>query len=99
MTVQELRFKPYGHDLEALISEAKRRKLGNAVKVSRAERKALGLLNRTYKEKELEYLTVGIKSLPAYEALIDLTEKLVVTLQTFVMLQDRKSRGKTNQYP
>ncbi len=92
MAVSELRYKPYGHDLVALMAEAKRRKLGGVVKVSRTERKAIELLNSTYKEKELEYLAVGIKELPAYEALITLASKLVASLKNFVISGEPNKR-------
>jgi hypothetical protein len=81
--VEELRSRKYGHDLEALVLEAKRRKLGTVVKLEPAEMKVIGLLNRTYKIKELEYLVVGSKNLPSYEALLDLTEKFVMSLRSF----------------
>lgn len=83
LRIEELRSKKYGHDLEALVAESKRRKLGDVVKVKQSEKRAVALLNQTYKAKELEYLTVGIKNLPSYEALLDLAEKLISALEAF----------------
>ena len=54
--VSELRSKKYGHDLEKLLIEARRRNLGREVKLSKHQVKAIKLLNDTYKSKRFEYL-------------------------------------------
>ncbi len=54
-----LKSKPYGHDLEALLIECRKRKLGREVKLSKHQFNAIKLFSDTYKLKKLEYLEYG----------------------------------------
>ena len=65
-TPDKLKRKPYGHNLKALFSEARRRKLGREVILSEDQVKAIRLLNETYCSKEFEYLEYKNYRLPEY---------------------------------
>ena len=85
-TVEQLRRqKEFGHDLAALLSECRRRKLGREVKLKRQEIQAITLLSATYKSKKFEYLEYGTYNLPEYFFLRILAEKLVNGLSHYAM--------------
>jgi hypothetical protein len=65
-TVSQLRSRAYGHSLIALLAEARRRKLGKLVKLSRDELAAIHVLNQMYAAKEFEYVVNGVRGLPHY---------------------------------
>jgi hypothetical protein len=73
----ELRSKKYGHDLEALLIECKKRKLGREAKLSKHQINAIKLFSDTYKSKRLEYLEYGIHyRLPEYGFIYDVAKHL-----------------------
>ena len=72
----ELKSKKYGHDLEALLIEARKRKLGREVKLSRHQVNAIKLFSDTYKSKRLEYLEYGNYRLPEYDFIYDVAKHL-----------------------
>ena len=80
--ITELR-KKYGHNLEALLAEARRRKLGRHVKLSRNEDKAIKLLSKTYYKKEFEYMEYGNYNLPEYWYIHKVAQKLVKNLEYY----------------
>lgn len=58
--------KQFGHSVANLLAEARRRKLGKGVKLSKRECAAIVLLSETYKGKRLEYVEYGVYRLPEY---------------------------------
>ena len=72
----ELRSKKYGHDLEAFLIEARKRKLGREVKLSKHQINAIKLFSDTYKSKRLEYLEYGNYRLPEYGFIYDIAKHL-----------------------
>lgn len=61
--LKELRTK-YGHNLKELLDEARRRKLGNEVKLENAHCGVIGLLNVEYLNKRFQYIRTGTMYLP-----------------------------------
>ena len=51
----ELKKRKYGHNLEALLNEARRRKLGREVKLDKNDLKMIKFFNVLYSNKEFEY--------------------------------------------
>jgi len=76
VSIKVLRSREYGHDLQALLKEARKRKLGNEVKLSQNELNAIALLNHAYKNKEFEYINPGKVTLPTYGRICKVAEKL-----------------------
>jgi hypothetical protein len=72
----ELRSKKYGHNLEALLIECRKRKLGREVKLSKHQINAIKLFSETYKSKRLEYLEYGNYRLPEYGFIYDVAKFL-----------------------
>ena len=64
--VAELRSRKYGHNLEALLRQSRRRQIGREVPLNMKEVQAVLLLNECYCAKELEYVVVSLRSLPSY---------------------------------
>lgn len=83
MSVSELASKRYGHNLESLVRESKRRKLGVAVRLKKVDVDAVLLLNQSYKPKDLEYIVTGSGQLPAYDVLAACATKLVRGLKRY----------------
>ena len=83
MLVEELRSMQYGHNLDALARESRRRKLGAVVKLTRTEFNAVLLLNLSYKPKELEYIVTGARRLPDYADLVTIAQKLIQGLEGY----------------
>jgi hypothetical protein len=75
LKIDELR-KEYGHDLSALLSESRRRKLGNIVKLTRGEINAIKRFNVYYKAKLLEYTEIGFYKFPPYTLIHGVANKL-----------------------
>ena len=82
--VNELRSKKYGHDLKALLVEARKRKLGREVKLSKHQINAIKLLNDIYASKRFEYLEYGSYRLPAYGYIYDVAKHLNKGLAYYV---------------
>ena len=80
MTVNALRRKPYGHDLVALVREARRRRLGNLSKLSRQDLAVVEALNECYNAKELEYAFTGARRLPHYSLAVALANTLLESI-------------------
>ncbi|MBI2286087.1 MAG: hypothetical protein HYU79_01250 [Nitrosomonadales bacterium] len=77
MTQNELRVRPFGHNLEALFIEAMKRGLENEIFIEDVEIGALQLLNYDYLEKRFEYrISRGTYYLP----FIDVTERIAQKL-------------------
>ena len=76
VSLKLLRSRTFGHDLEALLKESRKRKLGNEIKLTKSEIESIALLNRTYKSKEFEYIVTGGVTLPTYGVISRIAEKL-----------------------
>lgn len=84
VTVRELRNpKLYGHNLVALLARARKHRLGQFVKLGRAEVKAIALLNEQYASKRFEYIETGAFSLPPFSGLVFLATAMVTSLERF----------------
>jgi hypothetical protein len=80
VSIKVLRNKPYGHDLVALVREARRRRLGNLVKLSRRDLAVIEVLNECYGSKELEYACTGTRRLPHYSLAVGLANTLLESI-------------------
>ena len=81
--LEVLRSRKYGHDLEALLFECRRRKLGSQVTLSKNECNAILLLNISYKSKKLEYMEYGSYRFPEYGYIYTVAKKLVKGLAIY----------------
>ena len=82
--VNELRkANKYGHNLDALLSEARRRKLGREVTLNRNAEKAIRMLSPTYKGKRLEYMEYGKYRLPQYRFMRAVAKNLLDGLHRY----------------
>lgn len=79
-TTRVLRSKPYGHDLQALLIECRKRKLGREVKLSEHQLNAIKIFSDTYKSKKLEYLEYGNYRFPEYDFIYDVAKTLNTSL-------------------
>ena len=79
----ELRKQKYGHDLESLLSECTRRKLGREVNLSKIQVQGILLLNNTYCGKKFEYLEYGDFKLPEYSFVFAIARKLLDGLNRY----------------
>ena len=84
MTKQELMSSKYGHRLDVLSTEARRRRLGIEVQLLRTEIEGISVLNRCYSAKELEYVEEGFRTLPSYALVHEVAGKLCHDLQPYV---------------
>jgi hypothetical protein len=83
VSIGKLRSKLYGHNLAALLSEARRRKLGNLAKLSRQDIAVINVLNECYGVKELEYAFTGARRLPHYSVTVSLAKHLLDSLDPY----------------
>jgi HEPN domain-containing protein len=81
--IDKLKKGPYGHNLEELLREARRRKIGRHVKLSKIEDNAIKLLSRTYSAKKFEYMEYGNYHLPEYWYIHTVAQKLVNGLRYY----------------
>ncbi len=81
--IAELKSRKYGHDLKALLTEARRRKLGLEVKLSAVDVGVIELLNFDYVAKRFEYRETGVYHLPLINLADDVTGKLVKGLKKY----------------
>jgi len=71
------KLRNFGHDLEKLLKEARKRKLGKEVKLSTRDCSLIQFLNQTYMYKDFEYHSCGYKSIPRYYELVNVASTLV----------------------
>ncbi|MBL6933783.1 MAG: hypothetical protein ISR48_00050 [Alphaproteobacteria bacterium] len=64
VSLKELRSSKYGHDLKALLDEARRRRLGLEVPLKTTHCAAIHILNMEYLVKRFQYVQVGPMLLP-----------------------------------
>jgi HEPN domain-containing protein len=82
--LRKLASRNFGHDLEALLEEAKRHNIKTVVVLTRSERLVIIALNYDYKAKHFEYCEAADYNLP-FEALTKcVVEKLVFHLENVV---------------
>lgn len=94
-TIEILRSqKKYGHNLEKLLMEASRRKLGCFVKLKQSEKRLIILLNTSYMQKEFEYFELGYISIPKYKPLVEIANKLCSGIKAYSVRQTKQ----TNTY-
>lgn len=79
----KLRNRSYGHDLDKLITESRKRRLGIQVKLTPNEVELIKLLSISYSAKLLEYTEVGYYKLPEYGVLHEIATKLVVGIRPY----------------
>ena len=79
----KLRGRDYGHDLKVLLREARRRRLGQFVKLSAADIRGIHQLNIEYSSKRLEYIVTGAFSVPNLLGVQLLAAGLVTSLERF----------------
>lgn len=84
VSVSELRNpKRFGHNLNNLVREARRRKLGQYHKLTRQDIKAIDLLNAEYSSKHFEYIVTGTIKVPPIDGVELLVVQLVINLKTY----------------
>ena len=76
MSIGKLR-RDIGHNLRCLLCEAERHGLAECYALTEKDREALNVMADEYESKELEYLTVGYKTRPAFDDLDGLLKKLL----------------------
>ena len=76
VSIELLRGRKYGHNLAALLTECRRRRMGTVVKLSARELNVIRLINEMYVAKELEYRVTGSRALPRYAEVVSLAERL-----------------------
>jgi len=81
LSISRLRSREYGHNLARLLTEARRRKLGNLVKLAQSEVVSVRLLDEMYSAKEFEYSANGVRGLPHYAVAYSAAEKLCTGLR------------------
>ena len=64
VSLKELRSKKYGHDLKALLDEARRHRLGLEVKLENTHCAVIHLLGIEYLDKRFQYIRTGLMHLP-----------------------------------
>ena len=84
VTKDQLKSRIFGHKLDALLTEARRRRLGNEVKLPQVETRAIVELNYCYSVKEFEYVEVGYRRLPSYALVHRVAGRLCHGLQAYV---------------
>lgn len=83
VSLADLKSRKFGHDLNALLIEARKRRLGLQVKLSRIDVEVIKLLNFDYVAKRFEYRETGVYHLPLINLAEDVTHKLVKGLKNY----------------
>ena len=81
--INELRSRKYGHNLVSLIKEARKRKLGREVKLTKYQIQAIELFNTVYQTKDFEYLKYANYRLPEYWYIYEVAEFLLKNLARY----------------
>jgi len=82
VSLEDLR-KYYGHNLQLLLKESRRRKLGKEVELKPHHVGVIDLLNLEYKPRRFQYYESGNMYLPDLQFLIEANEKLALGLEVF----------------
>ena len=64
VSLEELRSKKYGHNLKALLDEARRRRIDLEVKLENTHCTVIRLLGIEYLDKRFQYIQTGLMHLP-----------------------------------
>lgn len=80
---QTLRFKPYGHDLEFLMADARAKGLELYVPLSSEDAFIVSTVAAPYKAHEFRYIKYGFKTLPFWEWTSDVAKKLTHGLHDY----------------
>ena len=83
VSVADLKSRKYGHDLKALLTEARKRRLGLEVKLTPVDIGVIKLLNFDYVAKRFEYRETGVYHLPLINLAEEVTLKLVKGLKKY----------------
>ncbi|MBL6948734.1 MAG: hypothetical protein ISR51_08660 [Rhodospirillales bacterium] len=83
VSLKELRSRKYGHDLEALLVEARRHRLGIEVKLSSIDCAVIRLLNIEYLGKRFQYIQTGTMQIPEVKLAQEVADKLSLGLEGF----------------
>lgn len=89
--LDSLRFRPYGHDLEFLWSEAARLRIDRVSKVPFVADDVIKALNRHYQTHEFRYIKTGLKTVPHWEFIHSVAKALTHGLHDFCL---RRRLGK-----
>ena len=79
----KLRFPPYSHNLNNLLKEARRRRLGTICKLAPREIEVIEVLNEQYSSKRHEYIVTGTFHTPGQIGLHLTANKLVRMLEKY----------------
>lgn len=66
VTLEKLKFKPYGHDLERLLSEAILRRLDRLVTLHSFHQGAIKAVSPIYRDHEFRYIVTGTRTIPEW---------------------------------
>jgi hypothetical protein len=83
VALNRLRSKEFGHDLAALLKEARRRRLGNEVPLKPKHLGVIQLLNFEYVAKKYEYRETGVYHTPDASFAQEVANRLVDGLKDF----------------
>ena len=83
VALKELRSKTYGHDLKALLDEARRRRLGLEVKLENSHCAVIHLLGIEYLDKRFQYIRTGMMHLPETRLAQEAADKLSRGLENY----------------
>jgi hypothetical protein len=91
MSLEELKCRKIGHDLEKALAQAISSGLESYIVLTEADHLAIQTINVPYKSKELEYIVTGPKSYPLIEHLLTLNSDLLNNIKSFCI--DKKYRN------
>ncbi len=77
VSLQELRTRKYGHDLDKCLKKAKELGLNTHIKLDDDEYHALSVLNELYSTKQLNYIVTGAKQFPVFGPIESACKKLL----------------------
>jgi hypothetical protein len=83
--LSDLRSRDFGHNLEALLAEARLRGIGDVVEITQIDAGVIHLLNIEYSTKRFEYIRTGIMTIPEWHLLEAVARKLAHELQTLCL--------------
>ena len=81
--LRQLRSRSFGHDLVALLAEARRRRLGMEVRLTPVDMGVIQLLNYEYVAKRYEYRETGVYRIPDASLAQDVADRLVSGLKEY----------------
>jgi hypothetical protein len=82
----------YGHNLDALLSEAQRRKIHRLVQLQSFHVSAIRLISPVYKDHEFRYIKTGTRKIPRWEFIYHAASELTRCQHDWLL---RRRLGKT----